>query len=271
MNRASGSPFTWEWARRKVAWSLLWFCYGRCFPVELLTREVSGNQGISLIPRWKWVQQSISKQVRRNRQGEREERREKGRERKKGRDGGRKEGTCWCFSNIKSGTLQNWAYFIKRHCPLGKEVKFLSPISEMIKLRPMPHLQVTVEVRTEPASLFLISTRPCPAITLALLAALSVASTATVVSGTKEFNFSCFASVSLVKNSTSKVSNPTVSVTAFVLVKKHVHLFQLNLSGTLCHTLVWALRADSAQIFLPAVVWVWGMLGVWHSRTMLIL
>lgn len=42
-SQAVGSSFTWEPTRGKAAWSLLLFCCQRCFPLELLTRQVRGN------------------------------------------------------------------------------------------------------------------------------------------------------------------------------------------------------------------------------------
>lgn len=88
---------------------------------------------------------------------------------------------------------------LDRYYTQGKEVKFLGPESEKVKPRPMLHPQATVELRTEPCFSFPFPTAMSCG-TLALLAAPAVASTAAIVSSTKEFNLP-FIGVPFVKNS----------------------------------------------------------------------
>lgn len=74
------------------------------------------------------------------------------------------------------------------YCPQGNEVRFLGPAAEKVKPQSIVHTWAAVELRTGLASPLPLFPPPCPAVTLALLAALAVVSTATIVSGTKEFN-----------------------------------------------------------------------------------
>lgn len=67
-------------------------------------------------------------------------------------------------------------------------MRFLGPAAEKVKPQSIVHTWAAVELRTGLASPLPLFPPPCPAVTLALLAALAVVSTATIVSGTKEFN-----------------------------------------------------------------------------------